>query len=77
LVGAALTGLDLSRAVSAATASAIRRAWLENLLLVFPMQGITDEQQLHPEFWTGGSRGRDRKLTDSTLALLPIRPVMR
>ena len=40
--GARVTGVDLSRPVTAEDFEAIRQAWLENLVLVFP------EQQLDP-----------------------------
>ena len=36
--GARVTGVDLSRPVSAADLAAIRQAWLDNLVLVFPGQ---------------------------------------
>jgi taurine dioxygenase len=38
--GARVTGVDLSRPVSAADLEAIRQAWLENLVLVFPGQKL-------------------------------------
>jgi len=41
--GARVTGVDLSKPVPADTLAALRKAWLENLVLVFP------EQKLDPE----------------------------
>ena len=38
--GARVTGVDLSKPVSAADLEAIRQAWLENLVLVFPGQKL-------------------------------------
>src|SRR5688500_20378052 len=38
--GARVTGVDLSKPVSAADLEAIREAWLENLVLVFPNQKL-------------------------------------
>jgi alpha-ketoglutarate-dependent taurine dioxygenase len=38
--GARVTGLDLSKPVSAETLEAIRKAWLEHLVLVFPEQKL-------------------------------------
>lgn len=46
LIGAEVTGVDLSRPLDDATFEAIRRAWLEHLLLIFPDQPITDAQQI-------------------------------
>jgi taurine dioxygenase len=41
--GARVTGVDLSKPIDAGTLEAIRKAWLENLVLVFP------EQKLDPQ----------------------------
>jgi len=38
--GARVSGVDLSKPISAADLEAIRRAWLENLVLVFPGQKL-------------------------------------
>ncbi len=38
--GARVTGVDLSKPVPAGTLEAIRKAWLENLVLVFPEQKL-------------------------------------
>jgi alpha-ketoglutarate-dependent taurine dioxygenase len=46
LIGAEVRGVDLARPVDDATVAAINRAWLENLVLVFPDQAISDEQQI-------------------------------
>ena len=46
LIGAEVTGVDLSRPVDEPTFQAIYDAWLDNLLLVFPGQPITDAQQI-------------------------------
>ncbi len=45
-LGAEVTGTDLSAAVDAATFAAIRRAWLEHLVLRFRGQSLTDPQLL-------------------------------
>lgn len=44
--GAEITGLDLSKDLTAEEISAVRTAWLENLVLVFPGQEITMEQHV-------------------------------
>src|SRR3546814_17315205 len=46
LIGAEVTGVDLSRPLDGATFQAIYDAWLDNLLLVFPGQSISDAQQI-------------------------------
>jgi alpha-ketoglutarate-dependent taurine dioxygenase len=46
LIGAEIRGIDLAQRIDDATIAAIDRAWLENLVLVFPDQPITDEQQI-------------------------------
>lgn len=46
LIGAEVTGVDLSRPLDDATFQAIYDAWLDNLLLVFPGQSISDAQQI-------------------------------
>ncbi len=43
-LGAAVTGIDLSRPLSDEAFAEIRRLWLEHLLLSFPGQKLTDEQ---------------------------------
>jgi taurine dioxygenase len=46
LIGAEITGVDLSRPVSDAVLDEIQQAWLEHLLLILPAQPITDAQQI-------------------------------
>lgn len=45
-LGAAVTGLDLRQPLDADTIGAVRQAWLEHLVLVFPGQDVTPEQQI-------------------------------
>ncbi len=45
-MGAAITGIDLAQPLSADAWSAIHRAFLEHLVLVFPGQKITPEQSI-------------------------------
>lgn len=45
-IGAELRGIDLSRPLAGGTVEAVRQAWYDNLLLVFPGQAITDAQQI-------------------------------
>jgi len=44
-LGAAITGIDLSQEVDAETVAAIKKAWLDNIIIVFPGQNITDDEQ--------------------------------
>lgn len=44
-LGAAITGVDLSKALDADTVLAIHRAWLGNIVLVFPGQNLSEEDQ--------------------------------
>jgi len=44
-IGARMAGLDLSKPLDAETVAAIRRAWLDNIVVVFPGQQLTLEQQ--------------------------------
>ena len=44
LIGAEVRGVDLARPIDDATIAAINQAWLENMVLVFPDQAISDEQ---------------------------------
>ena len=46
LIGAEVRGLDLSRPLSADQRGAVHQAWMDHLVLVFPGQAITDEQQI-------------------------------
>jgi taurine dioxygenase len=45
-LGAEITGLDLRRAQSDATIAEIRQAWLEHLVLCFPGQDLSPEEQI-------------------------------
>lgn len=45
-LGAAITGLDLSRDLDAADLAVVRAAWLKHLVLVFPGQNLTPEQHM-------------------------------
>jgi taurine dioxygenase len=45
-LGAAITGVDLTKPLDRAVVSEIRNAWLEHLVLVFPGQRLTPEQQI-------------------------------
>ncbi|MBK17444.1 MAG: taurine catabolism dioxygenase TauD [Rhodospirillaceae bacterium] len=44
-LGAAVTGIDLSQPVNEQTLSDIKQAWYEHVILVFPNQDISDEEQ--------------------------------
>jgi len=59
-IGARITGVDLSKPLDAATAEAIRAAWFENIVVVFPGQELTLEQQtaFAGNFGTVGTRSR-------------------
>jgi taurine dioxygenase len=43
-LGARVTGIDLARPVDPETAAALRSAWAEHLLLVYPGQSLNDDQ---------------------------------
>lgn len=45
-LGAAITGIDLSRELDADTVAALRKAWLDNVILVFPGQEISNDDQI-------------------------------
>ena len=45
-LGARITGVSLDRKLDAETFDAIRQAWLEHIVLVFPGQDLTEDQQL-------------------------------
>jgi len=47
VLGASITGIDLSRPLDDATVADIRKAWYEHLVLVFPGQDISTEDQIH------------------------------
>ncbi len=59
-LGARVEGLDLSRPLDAATAQRLRELWFEHIVLVFPGQVLTQEQQLAfaAQFGTTGTRSR-------------------
>ena len=44
-IGARITGVDLAKPLDADAIEAIRRAWLDNIVVVFPGQELTLEQQ--------------------------------
>jgi len=44
-LGAAITSVDLSQDIDAETVAAIKQAWLDNIIIVFPGQNITDDEQ--------------------------------
>lgn len=44
-LGASITGVDLSEALDPDTVKAIWRAWLDNIVLVFPGQSLSEEDQ--------------------------------
>jgi len=44
-LGAAITGVDLGKALSAEDRTAIRQAWLDNVIIVFPGQKIVEDDQ--------------------------------
>jgi taurine dioxygenase len=45
-IGAEVSGVDLARPLTTDTVAAIRAAWLEHLVLFFPDQQLTPEQQI-------------------------------
>lgn len=45
-LGAAITGVDLSRPIDAATRAEIHKAWLDHLVIVFPGQNLLPERQI-------------------------------
>jgi len=44
-LGAAIFGLDLSKELDPDTVAAVRQAWLENVILVFPNQRLSEDDQ--------------------------------
>ena len=44
-LGAAITGVDLSKELNRKTVEAIHKTWLDNVIIVFPGQDITDDDQ--------------------------------
>ncbi len=59
-IGARITGVDLAERLDAECVDAIRRAWLENIVIVFPGQQLTLQQQtaFAGNFGTVGVRSR-------------------
>ena len=45
-LGAAVTGIDLAQPLAPETFEALHQAWMEHLVLVFPRQAVSDEQQI-------------------------------
>ncbi len=52
--GATVQGIDLAAEITAEDLLAIREAWLEHHVLVFPEQHLTDEDQVHITQLLGG-----------------------
>ncbi len=46
VLGAKITGVNLKEDLDAGTIAAIRAAWLEHLVLVFPGQNLTTEEHI-------------------------------
>ena len=46
LIGAKITGIDFRDPINAATKAELNEAWMENLILVFPNQPLTDEEHV-------------------------------
>ncbi len=67
-IGAEIRGLDLTRPLPAATRQAVHQAWMENLILVFPGQDITDEQQIAFSRGFGDLEVHHQKIIRSTRA---------
>ena len=74
-MGAEVRGVDLSRLLDAATASALRAAWLDRVVLVFRGQALDDDALRRSADWLGepaeismpvGRRGDD----DAAIALI-------
>lgn len=59
-LGARITGVSLDRKLDAETFDAIKQAWLERIVLVFPGQDLTEDQQLAfaADFGKLGTRSR-------------------
>ena len=45
-IGAEVTGVDLSRPLDGATVEAVKRAWYDHIVLVFPGQEMTNDDQV-------------------------------
>lgn len=59
-LGARVTGVDASRPLDAETAAEVTRAWLDHIVLVFPGQDLSEDQQtaFAANFGTVGVRSR-------------------
>jgi taurine dioxygenase len=59
-LGARVTGIDLRQPLDAETAKALTQAWLDHVVLLFPDQDLTQEQQLSfaANFGELGTRSR-------------------
>jgi len=59
-LGARITGIDLSKDLSSEAFEAIHRAWLDHLVLIFPDQDLTEEEQVRFARLWGEFPVRDR-----------------
>ena len=75
-LGARVTGIDLSEEPDAATWEAIHRAWLDYLVLVFPGQDLTEQEQIRFSRHWGEFpvrkrfEDRDTKVSDKSIMLV-------
>ena len=62
-LGAEVTGLDLRKPLDDETVAALRQAWLDHIVLIFPNQPLTQDQQLAVAgyFGTVGTRATPRE----------------
>jgi taurine dioxygenase len=62
-LGAKVTGIDLGRPLSNDAVTAIKRAWLEHIVLTFPDQDLTQEGQIAfaSQFGQTGTRSRKKE----------------
>lgn len=60
VLGARVSGVDLTQPLDTETASALNQAWLDHIVLIFSHQDLTQEQQLAfaANFGTLGTRSR-------------------
>ncbi|NQU70050.1 MAG: TauD/TfdA family dioxygenase, partial [Rhodospirillales bacterium] len=63
-LGARVMGIDLGQPVGAADLAAITQAWLDHIVLIFPEQDITQDQQLAFAGYFGDTGARARKVDD-------------
>ncbi len=59
-LGAVVTGVDLAAPISAEIKKAIHKAWLDHLVLVFPKQNLSEEEQVSFARLWGDFPTRDR-----------------